>query len=69
MADISLLSNLFGNEGQKGDDSRILEVSKLQTLGFKQVTSLQDGLQKTLEWFLQNKNLYTSRYNAFKETF
>jgi GDP-L-fucose synthase len=37
-----------------GTPRKLLDVSKLHGLDFKHTTSLQDGIQKTYEWYLKN---------------
>ena len=49
----------------KGDARRLMDTSRAQSHGFKCSTSLQEGIQETLEWFLNNQDLYKNRNNYF----
>lgn len=45
-----------------GDSVRVLDVERAKKLlGFHTPTALQDGLKKTIEWYLSNKNLADRR--------
>jgi GDP-L-fucose synthase len=35
---------------------KLLDVSKMQALGWKHQIKLEDGIQKTYDWFLENIN-------------
>jgi len=35
----------------------LLDVSKIQNLGWKHTIALRDGLKTTYEWFLKNKKI------------
>ena len=37
-----------------GTPRKLLDVSKLHSLGFKHTTDLETGIRKTYEWYLQN---------------
>lgn len=41
-----------------GTPRRALDTSKMDSLGWKAKTSLEDGLKITVEWFLQNRSTY-----------
>ena len=49
----------------KGDPIRLMSTIRLNTVGFKPKFSLEEGIQKTIEWYKNNKNIY--RYNVFTE--
>jgi len=51
----------------KGDDSRVMDMSRLSNLGFKSLVSLEEGLTETFSWYANNKDETNLRYNAFKE--
>jgi GDP-L-fucose synthase len=43
-----------------GTPRKLMDVSKMHTLGWKHQVNLEEGIQKTYDWFLEN-------VNAFKE--
>ena len=49
----------------KGDALRIMDTTRAESCGFKCSTSIQEGVQETLEWFLDNRDLYKKRNNYF----
>ncbi len=59
----NLIKEIVGFEGQiakdlnkpDGTPRKLLDVSKLHSLGWKHKTSLEDGIKKTYSWFLENK--------------
>ncbi len=61
-----LVSNLVGYEGEifwdtlkpNGTPRRALDTSKMDNLGWKAQTSLEDGLKLTIDWFLKNRENY-----------
>jgi GDP-L-fucose synthase len=49
----------------KGDARRLMDTTRAEKYGFKCSTSLQDGIQETLNWFLKNRDSYKKRNNYF----
>lgn len=57
-----LLKEIIGYEGEfvhdlskpDGFPRKLLDVSKLENLGWKSHTSIKEGLEKTYAWFLEN---------------
>lgn len=49
----------------KGDARRLMDTARAQSYGFKCSTNLKDGIKETLDWFLENKELYKKRNNYF----
>lgn len=50
-----------------GDKKRLMNIEKLKASGFKNYTSADDGIKKTIKWFLLNKNKKSKKYNSFEE--
>lgn len=59
---VSMIAKVVGFEGDlvydttkpDGTPRKLLNVDKLTSLGWKAKTSLEDGIKKTYEWYLQN---------------
>jgi GDP-L-fucose synthase len=51
---------VFDTEKPDGTPQKLLDISRLSSLGWQAQTSLKDGIQQTYKWFLENqKNLRT----------
>jgi GDP-L-fucose synthase len=48
-----------------GDKQRLMSMNKMNEYGFKSHTSLEEGVKKTTEWFLNNRDILDKRYNPF----
>lgn len=61
-----LIASLVGYEGNiiwdtaqpNGTPRRALDTSKMDALGWKAKTSLEDGLKTAIDWFLENRKTY-----------
>ena len=49
---------LWDTTKPNGTPRRALDTSKMDSLGWKAKTSLEDGLKVTVDWFLQNRSNY-----------
>ena len=49
----------------KGDALRIMDTTRAEGYGFKCSTTIADGVRATIEWFLENRDLYKKRNNYF----
>lgn len=62
----NLVADLVGYKGKivwdttkpNGTPRRALDTSKMDSLGWKSQTSLEDGLKITIDWFLENRSNY-----------
>ncbi len=61
------LEIVWDTDKPQGDLKRILDMSKLEKYGFKNTVSLDEGLRKVSNWFNQQDNTRSEKYNAFKE--
>ncbi len=52
-------------DAHSGDKQRLMSMNKLKNYGFESHTSLEQGVKKTTEWFLNNKEILDKRYNPF----
>ena len=48
-----------------GDKIRLFDMTRAKSFGFDISVSLEEGIKKTTEWFLNNKDILDKRYNAF----
>ena len=48
-----------------GDARRVFDMTKASSYGFKPTISIKDGIEETIEWFLENKENVDKRFNAF----
>lgn len=52
---------VFNTTVPDGTMHKLLDVSKINALGWHATTSLKDGLQKTIEWYKANRDHYIKR--------
>ena len=57
----------FDKSKPNGDHKRILDMSRAYSYGFKNLVDIDDGLEETIEWYLNNKDKLNYRYDPFKE--
>lgn len=48
-----------------GDKIRLFDMTRARSYGFNISVSLEEGIKRTTEWFLNNKEILDKRYNAF----
>ncbi len=48
-----------------GDSKRIMSIQLSKKYGIKHKHSLEEGIIKTINWFIENKNYEKNRYNVF----
>jgi len=48
-----------------GDKIRLFDMTRAKNYGFNTLISLEEGIKRTTEWFLNNKEILDKRYNAF----
>jgi len=61
-----LIQKIVGHTGEivwdqtkpDGTPRKLMDVSKMQALGWKHQVNLEDGIKKTYHWFLENLNSY-----------
>ena len=68
-----VISNRFGKkikwltDKPTGDVRRVLDMTRARNYGFETSTTIKDGIEETIEWFLKNKDIIDKRFNAFKK--
>jgi GDP-L-fucose synthase len=50
-----------------GDAIRIMDTTKAQQIGFKCEVSIENGIEKTINWYLKNQDYSDKKYNSFKD--
>jgi GDP-L-fucose synthase len=50
-----------------GDKRRVFDMSRASSYGFTPTISIEDGINSTIDWFLENKELIDKRFNAFRK--
>lgn len=51
----------------KGDSKRLMDMKRAKSYGFDCEVSLDEGIKETIDWYLENKDQLSNRYNAFTE--
>lgn len=52
-----------------GDKKRLMDMTRAKKLlGFKPLTSLEEGIKETIDWYIKNKEQLDKRYNVFNES-
>ncbi len=49
-----------------GDPKRVFDMSRAEKYGFHIETNLETGINYTIDWFLDNKEVIDKRYNVFR---
>jgi len=49
-----------------GDPRRVFDTKRSEKYGFNTTISLELGINETIDWFLENKDIIDERYNVFK---
>ncbi len=49
---------IWDNTKPDGTPRKLMDVSKIHALGWKHQVNLEEGIQKTYDWFLENNNTY-----------
>lgn len=49
---------IWDNSKPDGTPRKLMDVSKMKSAGWQATTNLEDGIQKTYKWFLQNSENY-----------
>ena len=50
-----------------GDKIRKMSTKRALTLKIRPTTKLEDGIKKTIDWYLTNKEKPSDRFNSFTE--
>lgn len=58
---------IFQKTAYAGDKKRILNINKIKKKKFFVKTDFKIALKETIDWYVNNQNLYKKRYNSFNE--
>lgn len=58
---------IWDSKMPKGDDIRLMDTTRAESIGIKSKIDIKQGLTKTVDWYLNHRELSDFRYNAFKE--
>ena len=59
---------VWDNSMPKGDDIRLMDITRAKSIGFEPKVNLTLGIKQTIEWFLHKRSSSDNRYNAFNES-
>ncbi len=55
----------WDTDAPMGDNKRLMDISRIRSIGFEPKISLEQGIQNTIKWYLENINEPNKQYNAF----
>jgi GDP-L-fucose synthase len=58
----------FEKDKPMGDSIRVLDMSFAKKFNICATVSLQEGINKTISWYLENKNIILKKFNVFNKT-
>jgi len=72
---VKIINKYFGNNYKilwnkkylGGDKKRVLDITRLKKLGFKQETNLENAIYQTINWFKNNRYKKNEKYMAFSK--
>ncbi|MDP3792394.1 MAG: NAD-dependent epimerase/dehydratase family protein [bacterium] len=50
-----------------GDRKRLMDISRIQAIGFSPKISLDEGVKETIQWYLENRATAKDRYDVFNK--
>ena len=50
-----------------GDARRLMDMTRAQSYGFETIVDIEEGIKKTMDWYLDKRDEEDKRYNAFTE--
>lgn len=56
---------LWDESKPRGDDQRILNISRAKELGFEPKISLEQGIKETMDWYREHKDISDMRYDVY----
>ncbi len=59
------LEVVYDTSKPSGDKKRIMNISRAREVGFSPQVSLEEGLEKTYRWYIDNQEIANNRYDIF----
>ena len=50
-----------------GDKLRLMDTTRAESIGFRPVVSMEEGIKEVMAWYMENKDIVGKRYNVFTE--
>lgn len=50
-----------------GDKKRLMDISRAKAIGFQPIISIEDGIKEVMDWYRENRDIVSKRYNVFIE--
>lgn len=50
-----------------GDKLRLMDTTRAESIGFKPIVSMEEGIREVMAWYRENKDIVGKRYNVFTE--
>jgi len=66
--EIDGLKIVWDTEKPSGDSRRIMDTRRAEGYGIQPSTDIRAGIQETIAWYREHKEIVDRRYNAFTET-
>lgn len=55
----------WDTDAPMGDNKRLMDISRIRSIGFEQKINLGEGIRDTIKWYLENRNETNKRYDPF----
>lgn len=55
----------WDTDAPMGDNKRLMDISRIRSIGFEQKINLGEGIRDTINWYLENRNKTSKRYDIF----
>lgn len=56
---------IWDTNAPMGDNKRLMDISRIRSIGFEPQISLEQGIKNTMEWYLENRSGTSKRFNPF----
>jgi GDP-L-fucose synthase len=58
---------IWDDSKPSGDKLRLMDTSRAESIGFKPIISMEEGIKEVMDWYKKNKDIVGKRYNVFTE--